>query len=106
ADNPFPRDLPPFYRQADAPILAPNAPPAGDTSMCEAGLTCYEQWQPNHIVYDSEPRLVSILIVDQTTDNPAAVNAATHLPGSEIRPDGTIFLPNMAPDEGLSPQTN
>ncbi|WP_193315211.1 peroxidase family protein [Nostocoides sp. F2B08] len=105
-DQPFKKWLEPYYRQADAPLTAPGAPPAGDTSMCEPGLTCYEQWEPGHIVYDAKPREISNLIVDQSTDNPAAVNAATHLPGAEIRPDGTIFLPNMAPDEGLSAQTN
>ncbi|NLV80061.1 MAG: hypothetical protein GXY65_12110, partial [Rhodococcus sp.] len=106
ADQPFKKNLPPYWRQADAPLQAPGAPPAGDTSVCEAGLTCYEQWQPGHFVYDAQPREISNLIVDQSVDNPAAVNAAEHLPGSEIRPDGTIFLPNMAPDEGLSAQTN
>ncbi|MGA8046880.1 MAG: hypothetical protein WCA30_11515, partial [Dermatophilaceae bacterium] len=105
-DEPFRKWLEPYYRQADAPLQAPGAPPAGDTSMCEPGLTCYEQWEPGHIVYDAEPREISNLIVDQSVSNPAAVNAATHLPGAEIRPDGTIFLPNMAPDEGLSAPTN
>jgi putative cell wall-binding protein/Ca2+-binding RTX toxin-like protein len=105
-DQPFRKWTAPYYRQADAPLTAPGAPPAGDTSMCEPGLTCYDQWEPGHFVYDEEPRFISNIIVDQSTDNPAAVNAATHLPGAEIRPDGTIFLPNMAPDEGLSAPTN
>ena len=106
SDQPFPTILSPHYRQADPALQAPGAPPAGDTSMCEPGLTCYAQWQPGHVVYDASPRVISNLIVDQSTDNPAAVNAAEHLPGSEIRPDGSIHLPNMAPDEGLSAPTN
>ena len=105
-DQPFKRTLPTYWRQADPPLQAPGAPPAGDTDVCEPGLTCYAQWEPDHIVYDAKPREISNLIVDQSVDNPAAVNAAEHLPGAEIRPDGTIFLPNMAPDEGLSAQTN
>ena len=108
ADNPFPRELAPFWRQADAPLQAPGAPAPGDTDMCDPGLTCYAQWEPDHIVYDAQPRVISNLIVDQSIDNPAAMNAAEHLRpfGAEVRPDGTIFLPNMAPDEGLSAQTN
>lgn len=104
-DQPFRKWLEPSWRQADAPMAAP-APSAGDISMCDPGLTCYEQWQPGHFVYDSQPREISNIIVDQSTDNPAAVNAATHLPGSVVNEDGTIFLPNMAPDEGLSAPTN
>ncbi|MFC5337624.1 peroxidase family protein [Leucobacter denitrificans] len=106
SDQPFPTILEPYFRQADPALTAPGAPPAGNTDMCEPGLTCYAQWEPGHIVYDSTPRIISNLIVDQSTNNPAAVNAASHLPGSEIRPDGTIHLPNMASDEGLSAPTN
>ncbi len=105
ADQPFPQWLTPEYRQAESPLMT-GAPPAGNLDICEPGLTCYAQWEPGHMVYDSEPRLISNIIVDQSTSNPAAVNAAEHLPGAEIRDDGTIYLPNMAPDEGLSAQTN
>lgn len=105
ADVPFPRMVPPTYRDAEAAPF--GGPPVGDTSLCTPGAgSCYDQWLPGHFVYDSTPRLISNLIVDQSTDNPAAVNAATHLPGSEIRDDGSIYLPNMAPDEGLSAPTN
>ena len=110
ADRPFPTQLQPFYRQAEAKPTTPEfalAPPTGDTSVCQpSNVSCYAQWQSGHVVYDSTPRLISNLIVDQTINNPAAVNAAQHLPGAEIREDGTIYLPNMAPDEGLSAQTN
>nr|WP_297423517.1 peroxidase family protein [uncultured Actinotalea sp.] len=39
---------------------------------------------PNSWVYDPEPRIISNLIADQTTDNPAAVAAAQRVEGSII----------------------
>ena len=53
-------------------------------------------------VTDAEPRIISNLIVDQTVSNPAAVEAAgvTGLPGE------TLFIPNVAPDVGLSAPFN
>ncbi len=110
ADNPFPRELPVQWRKGEAP--PPGAPQVpGSTAVCEgapdqlpAGQTCYRQSQG--FVYDSEPRLVSNLIVDQTINNPAAQNAADNTPGSEIDADGNVFVPNTAPDEGLSAPFN
>jgi len=58
-------------------------------------------------VYDTEPRTISNLIVDQTITNPAAVNAADSSEGSIIDPaTGRIYVPNTAPDEGLSAPFN
>ena len=72
---------------------------------------------------DSEPRTISNLIVDQTSDNPAAVAAA----GFPLRTQGnlgiqvctapgvpvdcvpehqTLFIPNVTTDVGLSPPYN
>ncbi len=51
-------------------------------------------------VVDSTPRLASNLIVDQTSDNPAAVAAG------EVLPSGSVDIPNVAPDEGLSAPYN
>jgi Ca2+-binding RTX toxin-like protein len=83
--------------------------------------TSYAQTSGN--VTDSEPRTVSNLIVDQTSDNPAAVAAA----GFPVRSQGnvgievctspgvpidcvpehqTLFIPNVTTDVGLSPPFN
>ncbi len=59
---------------------------------------------PPGFVIDSEPRVTSNLIVDQTAANPAAVEAGG--PGADISPDGDVEIPNVAPDEGLSAPYN
>ena len=56
-------------------------------------------------VFDSRPRIISNLIVDQTATNPSAVAAA----GPDAVPDpdsGTLPIPNTATDAGLSAQFN
>jgi hypothetical protein len=59
-------------------------------------------------VFDTHPRVISNLIVDQTSNNPAAVVRC----GTECRirtnvdGKGTFFLPNVTPDAGLSPPYN
>ena len=66
-------------------------------------------------VVDPQPRIISNLIVDQTANNPAAVAAAAGVDGAGLvsgtRADGitefeTFFIPNTAPDEGLSAPFN
>jgi hypothetical protein len=74
-------------------------------------------------VFDSEPRTVSNLIVDQTSSNPAAIAAAenplrsqgnegvvackTHPAVADCVPDHeTLFMPNVTTDVGLSPPYN
>ncbi len=109
AHHPFPRRLSPVWRDGSAgpPGAPPNNP--ANTAMCAPAATCYEQYAG--FVYDPEPRMISNLIVDQTTDNPAAVAAAEQREGSEIGPrspskPGDIFLPNTASDEELSAPFN
>jgi Ca2+-binding RTX toxin-like protein len=60
--------------------------------------------QPAGTVIDSRPRIISNLIVDQTTGNPAAVAAAG--PNAVPDPLGTLPIPNVAPDAGLSAPFN
>jgi hypothetical protein len=95
ADTTFPRLTEPEFRSADA----------GTSYTQTTGL-----------VIDSEPRLISNLIVDQTAQNPAAVAANGDAP-SILSPglDGVFgtaddtpvfFIPNVAPDEGLSASFN
>ncbi|WP_159083710.1 peroxidase family protein [Nocardioides terrigena] len=110
ADQPFPRKLPTYWRKGETP--PPGAPQIpGTTGICQtapdnqpAGATCYRQSQG--FVYDSEPRIISNLIVDQTLNNPAAANAADNTPGSSVDGQGNVFIPNTAPDEGLSAPFN
>src|SRR5438093_10968316 len=63
ADNTFPRLVAPVFRTA------------------EAG-TSYAQ--TSGIVIDSQPRVISNLIVDATPNNPAAVAAAAQTPGAQL----------------------
>jgi beta-lactam-binding protein with PASTA domain len=54
-------------------------------------------------VVDPRPRIISNLIVDQTVRNPAAVAVATAMdPAVTAEPLGTLPIPNVAPDVGLS----
>jgi len=106
ADRPFPRLLGTTWREADpGPPFSPPNPP-GATDPCAAGTTCYSMFAPGSFVYDADPRIISNLIVDQSADNPAAVNAAESTEGGEVRPDGSVYIPNTAPDEGLSAPFN
>ena len=126
ADVPFPRLTTPVFRDAE-PISAtlPVGPP---------GPTSYKQKLAGNVVIDTQPRVISNLIVDQTSTNPAALAAAafpvrTQSPGSglfpcTIDPDPlanpvvigvpancvpshkTLFIPNVTTDVGLSPPFN
>ncbi|HMD12296.1 MAG TPA: peroxidase family protein, partial [Marmoricola sp.] len=94
ADTVFPRQGPARFRDAetgdpDGPGPAPNGP------------TSYTQKRGT--VIDSQPRTISNLIVDQTATNPAAVAASD---GAEAGPSGTLPIPNVAPDVGLSAPFN
>jgi Ca2+-binding RTX toxin-like protein len=112
----FPRLTAPVFRAADGstvPGVGPVGPP---------GQTSYTQ--KSGAVVDAEPRMVSNLIVDQTSSNPAAVQAAgvphrsfnsdpTAVPCTApdtpagCTPDGkTLFIPNVTTDVGLSPPFN
>lgn len=121
ADQVFPRLTDPVFRAAD-PITA--ALPVG-----APGPTSYAQKRGN--VVDAAPRLISNLIVDQTSTNPAAVAAAAFPVRAQAgatgvfactadpspadpngTPDGcvpshqTLFIENVTTDVGLSPPYN
>lgn len=64
---------------------------------------------PNSMVTDSDPRQISNIISDQSTKNPAAVEAANDLkdaPGGGGDVNGSLNIPNLSPDVGLSPAFN
>jgi Ca2+-binding RTX toxin-like protein len=95
ADKNFPRLLPKELRGAEnVPAGFPGA----------GAPTSYTSGNPSHLVFDSQPRLISNLIVDQTTNNPAAVDAAAG--ATPFGPAGLFFIPNVAPDVGLSAPFN
>ncbi|WP_304441268.1 peroxidase family protein, partial [Kineosporia sp. A_224] len=114
ADQPFPRLVPAVFKDAES--SPPGFPAASSTS--------YKQKTAGNIVYDSEPRTISNLIVDQTVTNPAAVAAALHpvrsqdgtasatpcdaqgQPSGCTPPGKTLFIPNVTTDVGLSPPFN
>ncbi len=119
ADVAFPRLTDKFIRNGEP------APPGFPASPTGEG-TGFGQKLAGNIVYDSQPRVISNLIVDQTSTNPAAVAAA----GNPVRSQGnegivpcsvppvatdpidcvppfqTLFIPNVTTDVGLSPPYN
>jgi hypothetical protein len=113
ADRLFPRLLTPFFRGAEPVPFDPDGP-----GPLVAGPTSYaDKTGAAGIVYDPEPRRISNLIVDQSPNNPAAVTAAAQTDGSSgpVNPqDGgdttsskaSFFIPNVAPDTGLSAPYN
>jgi Ca2+-binding RTX toxin-like protein len=109
----FPRLATPSFSPA-GPVPAGFGPP---------GQTSYAQKSGN--VFDTEPRVVSNLVVDQTSTNPAAVAAAgfpvrtqgnegvvpctdpaNTLPAGCVPAGETLFIPNVTTDVGLSPPFN
>ena len=78
ADQAFPRLAPGVFNDAEA--TPPGFPPAPQTPSSYS--------QTGGFVFDSEPRTISNLIVDQTSDNPAAVAAA----GFPVRTQGNLGI--------------
>ena len=124
ADQVFPRLATSVFKAAEdvPPGFGPPGPPVSTSYAQKKGM-----------VFDSQPRTVSNLIVDQTSTNPAAIAAA----GFPVRTQGnpgvvpcttdpdplaepavaavptdctpsheTLFIPNVTTDVGLSPPYN
>ena len=106
SDEAFPRLLTPEWRQAEPEVagLDFEANDPADTADCDPGVTCYAQTQG--IVYDSHPREISNLIVDQTTNNPAIENQLEAGTGFPVPGTNRVNIPNTAPDEELSAPFN
>jgi hypothetical protein len=96
ADQPFLRDTDPQWRDSDTP----TAP----TTFFGPVATTYDPVSRPSSVQDAEPRLISNLISDQSSANPAAVAAAG--PGATVGADGSLEILNTAPDMGLSAPYN
>src|SRR5215813_13995384 len=127
ADNTFPRLADPTFRTAGPVTFDPDGP--GGQSVGDP--TSYAQ--TSGFVFDSDPRTISNLIVDQTANNPAAY-ATAYDPGADgilhtaddVLKDGVqivadpgldkifgtaddtqvFFFPNTSPDVGLSAPFN
>lgn len=107
ADRVFPRALTPQFINGESVPVGFGTP-----GQPEGSPTSYNQ--TNGLVFDSQPRLISNLIADQTPNNPAASAAAGNIADSDLvtgqRMDGssfdTWFIPNVTPDEGLSAPYN
>jgi hypothetical protein len=118
----FPRLTTPVFKDAEG--VAANALGQGSPAVASSSYA-----QTTGSVFDTEPRTISNLIVDQTSTNPAAVAAA----GFPVRTQGndgvvpcttdptpttpgdpagcvpsneTLFIPNVTTDVGLSPPFN
>ena len=109
SDNLFPRLLDPQWRNEGDDTFDSNGPAPG-------GLLTNNNYNSGTAVIDADPRTISNLIVDQTANNPAAVEANGGNP-SVISPglDGifgtaddreVFFIANESPDEGLSAPFN
>src|SRR4029077_18461115 len=71
SDVPFPRLTTPVFSAAEASPTDFFGPGSGTVPS-----SSYEQRLAGNMVFDTQPRLISNLIVDQTSTNPAAVAAA------------------------------
>jgi Ca2+-binding RTX toxin-like protein len=121
----------PFPRLAGSPVFrSAEGAPAGFFGAGSPAIPSSSYAQKKGFVFDSQPRLISNLISDQTSSNPAAVAAALHPvrtqgdPASAVPctteptsttpgvPAGctpahkTLFIPNVTTDVGLSPPFN
>ncbi|MCY1280973.1 hypothetical protein D9M70_297690 [compost metagenome] len=107
ADQPFPPLVDPVFRDDQD----------GDTiDLGPGGVVTNTDYGAPGSVADADPRTISNLIVDQTITNPAAVQAYVDAGLGTLDPNGVLldlngvpipagqplFIPNTAPDEGLS----
>ncbi len=99
ADRPMPSVLPQVWRTAGPASFDPDGPgPLGVGSP-----SSYQQTAG--VVFDAQPRTISNLIADQTSNNPAASAAGGGL-AATVSTEGSIFIANVSPDLGLSAPYN
>ena len=103
-----------FPRLAGKDFKAAEKAPAGMFGPGSPSFpTTYADKAAANTVVDSQPRLISNLIVDQTASNPAAVAAAGYPVRGQGSGDGTattdgatLVIPNVTTDIGLSAPYN
>src|SRR3954471_1081568 len=121
----------PFPRLAGSPVFrTAEGAPAGFFGAGSPAIPSSSYAQKKGFVFDSQPRLISNLIVDQTSTHPAAVAAAQFPVRSQNNPASatpcvieptattpgspadctpahkTLDIPNVTTDVGLSPPYN
>jgi Ca2+-binding RTX toxin-like protein len=135
ADTVFPRLLPADFRDdgdGDTMNLGPGAGTVTNTDYAAIGNTSLGGANPGVVggdVADADPRIISNLVADQSSENPAAVAAYNALLGEGDTPQTVqtrliedpenpgefidnpnfvenLFIQNTAPDEGLSAPYN
>ncbi len=99
ADRAMPNRLPQQWRQAQAAPFDPDGP----GPLTVGSPSSYTQL--NGVVFDGAVRSISNLISTQTVSNPAAVAVAGGVT-APVSSDGTLLVPNVAPDAGLSAPYN
>jgi hypothetical protein len=100
ADRPMPTRLSQTFRNAEAVTFDVD----GSGPVEVGDLTYYTQ--TSGYVFDSQPRMISNLIADQSTGNAAAVAVHNQVSPGVVSSDGTLFIEDVAPDEGLSAPYN
>jgi len=100
ADRPMPTRLTQTFRNAEAVSIDLDGPGPMDLGT----LTYYTQ--TSGYVFDSQPRMISNLIADQSTGNAAAVAVHNTISPGVVSSDGTLFIEDVATDEGLSAPYN
>ncbi|CAB4889650.1 unannotated protein [freshwater metagenome] len=96
ADQPFVRMTPALWRTTEEPGYP--------TTELGAVSTNYDPAYRPSSIQDSSPRTISNLIVDQSSSNPAAVEAAGPAPTVDV--DGSLLIPNVAPNAGVAAPYN
>ena len=94
----MPNALPQVWRPAQGAAFDPDGP----GPLTVGSPTSYSQ--TSGLVFDGQVRTISNLISDQTVRNSAALAVAG--PAPVVSSDGTLFIPNEAPDAGLSAPYN
>ena len=100
ADRPMPTRLTQTFRDAEAVTFDVDGP----GPVVVGATTSYTQ--TSGYVFDSQPRMISNLIADQTTSNAAAVAVHNTITPGVVSSDGTLFIGDVATDEGLSAPYN
>ena len=98
ADQTMPRLLEPEFRDAENGIDGPGAPPGFPGSGTQ---TSYEQ--TSGYVVDSQPRVISNLIVDQSLNNPAAVMAALEAEVAQLRATVQMLCESLGVEPPAAP---
>ena len=98
ANRAMPTSLVQRWRAAEAAGFDPDGP-----GPLQVGSPS-SYTQTSGVVFDGKVRTISNLISDQSNRNPLAVQAAGPAPTTSS--DGTLFIPNVAPDTGLSAPFN